>query len=1040
MTLLAWLHQRLGYSDTRELLADLAEAAEGFDADGRSHAFARLASRADKLDGLSTADLLRYDENIRDALAAMNAGRTAPIVLRYFQYLAALYTEIFLDWRFRNPAGLLASLNAFVRDRNIARPPSEAMFERFSDSDLDKLAFWMATGSGKTLLLHLNYRQFLHHSDQPPDNIILITPNEGLTDQHLTEMAESNIPCRRFALEGDELTAPHTVHVTEITKLVLEKRGEGQSVPVDALEGRNLIFVDEGHKGSGGDAWRQVRDAISVTGFTFEYSATFGQALTAARNDALTAEYSKAIAFDYSYLHFHKDGHGKDFRIVNLLNDPGEHTDVLLLANLLSLHEQQAVFGENAALMRRYNLEAPLWALVGASVNAVYSENRRKRSDVLTAIRFLHRFLSDRQWAETALAHLLQGVSGLTGTRGDILEGRFDYLRGRPPETVYADILTRTLHATAPGGLHLCDIAGAEGELGLRVAGAQDYFGLIYIGDTAAFKRLVEADAAGITIENDAMSGSLFEGINERGSTIEVLIGARKFLEGWNSWRVSNMGLLNIGRSEGAQIIQMFGRGVRLKGLGMSLKRSVALPGGHPTVLKILETLNIFALRANYMARFREYLEREGVVVDEPVQLQLPIRTNKQWLDEGLVVPRLDEERDFAKEVEHVLGPQPGVSVSVDLAGRAEAITSGDTMAVQEASSGTEGPIPSGALDLVDWNAAYLAVIDHLARRGFRNLAASPTGIRRVIESPSTYSLIAEERLANPTKLEDMVDLQQAVIAILRKYADRCHSVQLRRWESKHMRYLPLDEHDRNLNFRAQEGEVPSYILTGPPHQVVLIEEIQRLAETDAIYDSETSELPRIHFDRHLYQPLLIEQARGGPPSELKSTPPQLNVSETRFVEDLRAYWADHQKRNPADTKQVFLLRNLSRGMGVGFFEECGFYPDFILWIKDGDEQRIVFIEPHGMMHAPPYANDLKAQLHERLPTLTEAMEPPPGVSSVTLDSFIVSTTPYKELRVKYDDGSWTHEQFAKKHILFQEDRGTTGHDYIAAIFDAVAS
>ena len=400
-----------------------------------------------------------------------------------------------------------------------------------------------------------------------------------------------------------------------------------------------------------------------------------------------------------------------------------------------------------------------------------------------------------------------------------------------------------------------------------------------------------------------------------------------------------------------------------------------------------------------------------------------------------LVVPRLDAERDFAKEVEHVLDPQPGVSVSVDLAGRAEAITSGDVMAVQEASSGTEGSIPTGALDLVDWNAAYLAVIDHLARRGFRNLAASPAGIRRVIESPSTYSLIAEERLTNPTKLEDMVDLQQAAIAILRKYADGCHSVHLRRWESKHMRYLPLDEHDRNLSFRAQEGEVPSYIVTGPPHQVVLIEEIQRLAETDAIYDSETSDLPRIHFDRHLYQPLLIEQARGGPPSELKSTPPQLNASETRFVEDLRAYWADSQERNPADTKQVFLLRNLSRGMGVGFFEECGFYPDFILWIKDGDAQRIVFIEPHGMMHARAYAKDDKARLHERLPVLEEAMELPPGVTSVRLDSFIVSATPYEELHPRYGDGLWTRDQFAEKHILFQEDRGTSGYDYIAAIF-----
>jgi len=396
MTLLGWLHQRFGYPDTRELLADLGVADGGFDADGRSHVFARIASRASQLNGITVADLERYDLNVRSALEAMNTGRPQPITLRYFQYLAALYTEVFLDQRFNRKGAFLASLNDYARERNIGRGPSEPPFAPFAESDLDKLAFWMATGSGKTLLLHLNYRQFLHYNNSELDNVVLVTPNEGLSDQHIEELGQSNIPCRRFELNGAGLVDPHAVNVTEITKLVIDKRGEGASVPVDAFEGRNLIFVDEGHKGSGGDAWRQVRDALGTTGFTFEYSATFGQALTAARNNALTAEYGKAIAFDYSYRHFYNDGHGKDFNILNLLQDPGEHTDTLLLANLLAFHEQHVVFRDNVALVRRYNLEQPLWALVGASVNAVYSESRRKRSDVLTAIRFLHRLLMDR--------------------------------------------------------------------------------------------------------------------------------------------------------------------------------------------------------------------------------------------------------------------------------------------------------------------------------------------------------------------------------------------------------------------------------------------------------------------------------------------------------------------------------------------------------------------------------------------------------------------------------------------------------------------
>ncbi|HEY8435983.1 MAG TPA: hypothetical protein VIK63_02910, partial [Haloplasmataceae bacterium] len=65
------------------------------------------------------------DDNIRTHLAAINARRTRPITLRYFQYLAALYTEIVLDRLFNHKAQLLADLNAFVCQRNAKKLPSE---------------------------------------------------------------------------------------------------------------------------------------------------------------------------------------------------------------------------------------------------------------------------------------------------------------------------------------------------------------------------------------------------------------------------------------------------------------------------------------------------------------------------------------------------------------------------------------------------------------------------------------------------------------------------------------------------------------------------------------------------------------------------------------------------------------------------------------------------------------------------------------------------------------------------------------------------
>ena len=147
-------------------------------------------------------------------------------------------------------------------------------------------------------------------------------------------------------------------------------------VAIETFEGNNLIFVDEGHKGAGGEAWRGMRDALAETGFTFEYSATFGQALAAANNDALVTEYGKSIAFDYSYRYFYNDGYGKDFHILNLQQDnAADQTDTLLMANLLSFYEQQLVFAEQERELRPYNLSRPLWTFVGGSVNAVYQES-----------------------------------------------------------------------------------------------------------------------------------------------------------------------------------------------------------------------------------------------------------------------------------------------------------------------------------------------------------------------------------------------------------------------------------------------------------------------------------------------------------------------------------------------------------------------------------------------------------------------------------------------------------------------------------------
>ncbi|MEW6504418.1 MAG: DEAD/DEAH box helicase family protein [Chloroflexota bacterium] len=1034
LVLLAWLNSLLGYGSNKEMLADTKSAAEGFDADGRSFLYHHLRGRGSQVQ-IPLEHLERYDSNIFRYLEKINRQRAEPVTLRYFQYMAALYTEIVLDRLCNHRAQLLADLNEFIQKRNAAKLVGEPPDEPFTDSDLSKLAYWMATGSGKTLILHINYYQFLHYNRQPLDNILLITPNEGLSEQHLAELAASGIPAERFDLNRGNMRmeSRNTVQVIEITKLVEEKRGGGVSVPVEAFEGRNLIFVDEGHKGSGGEAWRKYRNALAETGFTFEYSATFGQALSAAGDDELTRDYGKAILFDYSYRYFYGDGFGKDFRILNLRDETDEEkTDLLLLGNLLSFYEQLRLFEEQGDALRAYNLEKPLWVFVGNTVNAVYSENEQKRSDVLNVARFLHRVLkNERDWTVKGIEALLKGKSGLVTPDGmDLFAGRFTYLQeiGQTAKFLYLDILKRVFHTPASGGLHLCTIRASAGELGLKAAGAEAYFGLIYIGDTTEFKKLVETDPSNITMEEDALSSSLFDNINQPDTPLNILIGAKKFMEGWNSWRVSNMGLLKIGQHEGSQIIQLFGRGVRLKGKGMSLKRSAAMPGDHPKHIKLLETLNIFAVRANYMAQFRNYLEREGVETEPVIELPLFLWANEQFLQKGLVVPRPQEGREFASETVLLLTHEPSIRPRVDLSVKVQAMESAtDGLHETKVIGGRKTQLSHETLSLVDWERAYLEMLEYKERKGWSNLVIPPDVPRKILETVE-YTLTADDTIFNPRTFKDCFRLQEAVTTVLRKYLDAFYRRHHEQWDTQNLVYRPLDCNDPNLAFNqsgAGEGK-PAYTVRVPASRTDIIDAVKKLqSDLEKLIKEENAGLPRIYFERSLYLPILVKKG-----DVLSAAPPPLEPSEAQFIRDLKNYW-EQEKDKTLKGKEIFLLRNLSRGKGVGFFEERGFYPDFILWVVDEGHQRIIFVEPHGMLHAGPYENDEKARLHERLAELSMEIAKRSNVQNVHLDSFIISATKYEDLHRLYDDGTWSIEKFAEKHILFPN---RNEYDYIGRI------
>ncbi len=592
-----YFHSLFGTRALQQLKQPL-NVQEGPAGDGQSYFYGALIGRVE--DGKLQERLHEYDSRILGYESRLAKARGS-FSFKYFQYLCLLYGEIFLDRLTEDPSALLEELNRFLRKLE-KEEVSLSGFPEFTEEDLRRLAFFMATGSGKTLLLHVNLWQILYYLEKGRnpealvnradhrrefDTVLLITPNEGLSQQHLDEFERSGIDAMLLIQNqtGQRSLAPK-VKVIEIHKLAEEPSKEGVSILLEELGNKNLVFVDEGHKGTGSEAqtWKTRQKSLSSDGFLLEYSATFAQSIGAATRkvqETLLAEYGKTILFDYSYRHFYEDGYGKDFRVLNLERAREAQAQDLLVGGLLTYYQQLDLFKKNDAQYRPYNLEKPLWVFLGSSVNAVYSREHRKQSDVATVVAFLRRFLEDANWAVERIEKVVNGKSGFKDqeTKEDLFIPYIEHLKTKDPNDLYRRITGEVFHGR--GGLEVWELKNAEGELALRVSTPEGkenpYFGLINIGDVPAFKKHIEENL-GIETKEDRFTGSLFKGVNTPDSQVNILVGAKKFIEGWSSWRVSAMGLLNIGKGEGPQVIQLFGRGVRLKGKKWTLKRSKALP------------------------------------------------------------------------------------------------------------------------------------------------------------------------------------------------------------------------------------------------------------------------------------------------------------------------------------------------------------------------------------------------------------------------------------------------------------------------------
>jgi hypothetical protein len=256
---------------------------------------------------------------------------------------------------------------------------------------------------------------------------------------------------------------------------------------------------------------------------------------------------------------------------------------------------------------------------------------------------------------------------------------------------------------------------------------------------------------------------------------------------------------------------------------------------------------------------------------------------------------------------------------------------------------------------------------------------------------------------------------QEIALALLRRYTERYYAFRKQAWEDPHLEYVTLNLDDPNL---LGVGESPSdgyYRISldrSEEEFLTKLRELKAAIERGERPDWDFHGMRALWFGRHLFQPLLYQDTMS---RNVIITPAPLNQGERDFVLDLAEFQATDPSR--FEDADLYLLRNLSRGRGLGFFEGGNFHPDFVLWLVRDTEQHIFFIDPKGLRNYGP--DDGKIRFHETVKEIEDRL----GDPAVHLHSFIVSNTYSEELGRLWGREK---EEMLERNIVFQkDDRGT---------------
>ncbi len=499
-------------------------------------------------------------------------------------------------------------------------------FENF----INRLAFYMATGSGKTIviiklveLLSMAIRMGLI----PKKNIMFFSANEHLIKQFEKEIEKYNrgkdfskqidFKSLKSVTNKDFHHAPKNSFIEKITLFYYRADLMNDEESKENLlnykdywdNGENYVILDEAHKGNKTESKRQaIFSLLSLRGFLFNFSATFTE-----ESDLITAVYNLSVG------EWVKLGYGKEsvllkknnlnaFKELKDLND--REKEIALLKALLLL-----------GMQKRYKTEGyfydPLMLVFTHSVNV-------ENSDAEIFFKTLARVIenddgSDFSKAKDDLLEELKNPEFLFSDGKD-KEYKIEVFKESLNDMDFKGLKEEVFYASN-GHIEVIINPKNNQEIAFKLNTSDKVFCLIRIGDITEWIREKLKSVKVVSKNLSFKEESYFSQIDK--SSINILVGSRAFDTGWDSTRPSVILFLNIGLDDDAKklVKQSFGRGVRIESVKNQRQRLAyldideAIKDRLKPNAAMLETL--FVIPTNYASleailKFQKESENKG--------------------------------------------------------------------------------------------------------------------------------------------------------------------------------------------------------------------------------------------------------------------------------------------------------------------------------------------------------------------------------------------------------------------------------------------